>query len=122
MSRILIVEDDANQRELYRQELCDEGYEVVTRTNGEEALEYLQHERPDLVILDICMPGIDGLDLLSRVLEKDRLLPVILNTAYSQFRENYLTWRANAYVVKSGDLSELKTRVAELMSMFAPHK
>lgn len=118
MAQILVVEDDVNQRELYEQELRDEGYEVMLAENAERALELLKATRPDLVVLDICMPGMDGIELLNLILAKDRLMPVVINSAYSQFRDNYRTWPANAYVVKSGDLTELKGKIAELLSMF----
>ena len=118
MPHLLVVEDDTNQRELYGQEFSDEGYQVTLTANGSEALNFLASSKPDLVVLDICMPGMDGMELLSHILAKDRLIPVVLNTAYSQYRENYLSWPANAYVVKSGDLTELKGKVRELLEIF----
>jgi two-component system, response regulator, stage 0 sporulation protein F len=117
MCHILIVEDDLNQRELYEQELKDEGYNVSLAENGEQALDSLKRARPDLIILDICMPGMDGIELLSAILSIDRVMPVIINSAYSQYRDNYLTWPANAYVVKSGDLSDLKAKIVEQLEL-----
>lgn len=118
MARILVVDDDMAQRTLYEQELADEGYEVVLAEDALQAMEYLKTQQADLIVLDICMPGIDGIDLLWRVLAKDRTTPIVLNTAYSQYRDNYLTWPANAYVVKSGDLSELKAKIREQLEIF----
>jgi len=117
MPHILVVEDDLNQRELYEQELLDEGYKVSLAENGEKAIEFLQHQRPDLVILDICMPGMDGIEVLNTILSIDRVMPVIINSAYSQYKDNYLTWPANAYVVKSGDLTDLKAKVSEQLAL-----
>lgn len=112
--KILVVDDDKNLRLLYEQELSDEGYEVILAASGREALEYLKTHRPDLVILDISMPGMDGIETLGKMLAKDRTLPVILNTAYSTYKDNFMTWSADAYVVKSGDLTELKVKIREV--------
>ncbi len=118
MATLLIVDDDENLRLLYEQEFTEAGYDVVLAANAEAALEYLQKERPDVAILDIAMPGMDGIQLMWSVLARDRLIPVILNTAFSQHKENYMTWPANAYIVKSGDLTELKNKVSELIQVF----
>ena len=61
-----------------------------------------------LVVLDIRMPGMDGIAALNAILGKNRRVPVILNTAYPQYKENFMTWGAEAYVVKSSGLTELK--------------
>ena len=119
MSDILVVDDDKSISELYKMELSDEGYNVTLAGSGAEALRYLESHRPDLVVLDIAMPGMDGLDTLHHILAKYGAIPVILNSAYSQFRDNYMTWQANDYVVKSGDLTELKARIAKLIEVFS---
>jgi CheY-like chemotaxis protein len=64
------------------------------------------------VILDISMPGMDGIEVLGKVLSVDNTIPVILNTAYANYKDNFLTWAADAYVVKSSDLGELKRAIA----------
>lgn len=115
MAKLLVVDDDTNQRMLYQQELTDEGYDVSLAANGPEALQYLDEEKPDLVILDISMPGMDGIEALGKILAKDKTMPVILNTAYSTYKDNFMTWSADAYVVKSGDLSELKDKIKEVL-------
>ena len=116
MAKLLVVEDDSNQRQLYAQELTDDGYEVVTAADGREALRALESEKPDLVVLDIAMPGMDGVEALGKILDKDRRIPVILNTAYTSYKDNFMTWSADAYVVKSGDLTELRTQIRELLA------
>jgi DNA-binding response OmpR family regulator len=115
MAKLLVVDDDTNQRMLYKQELTDDGYEVSLAANGPEALQRLDEEKPDLVILDISMPGMDGIEALGKILAKDKTMPVILNTAYSTYKDNFMTWSADAYVVKSGDLSELKEKIKEVL-------
>lgn len=116
MAKILVVDDDENQRLLYRQELELSGYEVETAANGPQAIERVQQGGIDVVLLDIAMPGMDGVETLGRILDVDRSLPVILNTAYSSYKEDFMTWAAEAYVTKSGDLSELRTRLAEVLA------
>ena len=116
MAKILVVDDDDNQRLLYRQELELAGYEVATAANGPQALECVHEGGIDVVLLDIAMPGMDGVEVLSRILAFDNTIPVILNTAYSSYKEDFMTWAADSYVTKSGDLSELRTRVAEAVA------
>jgi len=114
-STVLIVEDNTNQRALYQEELAEEGYRVLTAADGREALAVAREERPDLVILDVNMPVMDGLDTLSYLLEIDSGLPVIINTAYASYQDSFNSWSADAYIVKSSDLSELKSTVHRLL-------
>jgi DNA-binding response OmpR family regulator len=115
MAKLLVVDDDKNLRLLYEQELAEEGHDVTLAGSGLEALDYLKAHRPDLIILDISMPGMDGIEALGKILAKDKTMPVILNTAYSTYKDNFMTWSADAYVVKSGDLTELKSTVKEVL-------
>lgn len=116
MRTILVVDDDKNQRLLYEQELTDEGYSVVLACDGKEAIEKVQEFGPDLVVLDIAMPVMNGIESLGRILSSNNKLPVILNTAYSSYKDNFMSWAADAYVVKSSDLTELKNRIAECLT------
>jgi DNA-binding response OmpR family regulator len=115
MAKLLIVEDDVYQRRLYAEEFADEGHQVVTAADAREALTKVSEEQPDLVILDIEMPGMDGVEALGKILDQNRRIPVILNTAYTSYKDNFMTWSADAYVVKSSDLTELKTQVRQLL-------
>jgi CheY-like chemotaxis protein len=115
MKTILVVDDDEAIRILLQEELTEEGYRVITASNARDALKLVEQEPLlDLVILDIRMPGMNGLEALPRILGIKEGLPVILNTAYSQYKESFMSWAADAYVVKSADLSELKQKVKEL--------
>ena len=116
MKTILVVDDDDAIRTLLQDELRDEGYQVLTVTNARDALKTVQEEALDLVILDIRMPGMDGLEALPRILGIKEGLPVILNTAYTLYQESFMSWAADAYVVKSSDLTELKDKVKELIN------
>jgi two-component system response regulator (stage 0 sporulation protein F) len=113
--KILIVEDEEGLRLLYEEELKAEGYEVITAGNGREAIQKLEEGKPDLIILDIVMPVMDGLEALGRIVGKERKIPIILNTSYPGYRQNFISWAADAYVTKSTDLDELKKKVKELL-------
>ncbi len=113
--RILVVEDEEGLRLFYEEELKAEGYEVLTARNGREALDRLEKEKPDLIILDIVMPVMDGMEALGRILGKDRKIPIILNTSYSGYQQDFMSWAADAYITKSSDLSELKNKIKELL-------
>lgn len=115
MAKVLIVDDEPHLRLLYETELRSAGYETMTASNAEQGLEYVETMNPDLVILDIRMAGMDGIEALQRILDMDNTIPVILNTAYSSYRENYLTWSADAYITKSSDTAELVGKVKELL-------
>jgi DNA-binding NtrC family response regulator len=112
MARVLLVEDEANLRLLYRDELEMEGYEVSDVGTGADALKVLEYEKIDAVVLDLRLPDCYGLQLLADMLSRRRDLPVIINTAYDQFRHDFNCWSAEAFVVKSADLSELKEVLA----------
>ncbi len=115
MARLLVADDDKNLALLYEQELSDEGYDVDVVNDAQSAIDRVESDPPDLLVLDIQMPGMDGIEALSYILGKNNQLPVILNTAYSNYKDNFMTWSADAYVVKSSDLTELKTTIDEVL-------
>lgn len=115
MSRVLIVDDEPHLRLLYETELRRAGFETMTASNAVQGLEFVETMKPDLVILDIRMAGMDGIDALQRILERDNSIPVVLNTAFSSYRDNYLTWAADAYITKSSDVDELLGTVKDLL-------
>ena len=120
MKKLLVVDDEKHLRLLYKTEFEAEGYQVDTAADAREALGMFEHERYDLVILDIRMPGMDGLEALGKFLGRDNKLPVIINSAYDSYKDNFMSWSADSYVIKSSDLSELKQKVKEALgeSMF----
>jgi len=115
VARILVVDDEESIRLLYREEFSDEGYEVDTAASGEEAVEKIKANCPDLVTLDIKMPGMDGLETLARVREFNMELPIILCTAYGSYRQDFGTWGSDVYVTKSSNLEELKREAKRLL-------
>ena len=104
------------KRLLYEQELKLEGHEVVTASDGKEAMEKVQEQLPDLILMDINMPKMDGIETMGKILGKNKEIPIIINTAYSNYKDNFMSWAADAYVVKSSDLSELKNTVKEILA------
>ena len=116
MSKILIIEDEKNLRALYQQDFERDGFEVVMAANAADGLAMVDAECPDLVVMDIRLPGMDGLDAMSRLLDKNPRIPVVLNSAYSSYKDSFMSWSADAYVVKSADTDELRLRVRELLS------
>ncbi len=115
MKHILVVDDELHIGELYKSELEDEGYAVTVATSGQEALESVEKDPPDLIILDIQMPGMDGIETLEKLIGRDIGIPVILNTAYSHYKDDFTTWGADAYVIKSSDTSKLKGEIKRLL-------
>ena len=109
--RILLVDDEEGIQLLYREEFEEEGYDVTTASNGEEALEKFTKEPPDLVILDINMPGMNGIEVLRRMKEINSNLPVILSSAYQEYKQDFGSWASEDYIVKSANMNELKNAV-----------
>jgi DNA-binding response OmpR family regulator len=115
MKKILCVDDDPNILELYKDEFSEEGYHVILARNGKEALAKFESEDFEVVVMDIRMPQMDGVETLTAMVGKDRQAAVILNTVYPQYRDNFMTWGAEAYLVKSSDFTELKTKIREVL-------
>ncbi len=115
MAKVLIVDDEPHLRLLYETELRRAGFETMTAGNAAQGLEFVDTMRPDLVVLDIRMAGMDGIEALQRILDRNNSIPVVLNTAFSSYRDNYLTWAADAYVTKSSDVTELLNTVKNIL-------
>ncbi|HHT9119922.1 MAG TPA: response regulator [Candidatus Hypogeohydataceae bacterium YC41] len=115
MATILVVEDEKNQALLYKSQLTDEGYNVFVAGSGREAVAMAKSNPPDLVVMDINMPGMNGIEAMGKILGENNRIPIIINTAYASFRDNFMTWSADVYVVKSSDLTELKRAIKEVL-------
>jgi DNA-binding response OmpR family regulator len=115
MAKILIVEDEKNLLDLYKLELEEEGYSVATAKTGAEALKLSREFQPDIVLLDIKLGDEEGLTVLGDLKHDRKDCPVILNTAFSHYKHDFSSWAADDYVVKSGDLTELKLKIKNLI-------
>ncbi|MFA7331414.1 MAG: response regulator [Candidatus Delongbacteria bacterium] len=108
MARILFADDDESLRLLYREEFGADGHELLFASTGREAVELARRERPDLIVMDIRMPEMDGLEAMGRIVAEDNEVPVIIYSAFPHHKEDFSSWLADAYLVKSMDLGELK--------------
>lgn len=115
MRKILLVDDDESIQLLYQEELAEEGYQIVSAENGVEGLEKFKSESPDLVVLDIQMPGINGVEVLRQMKMINSAIPVILNSAYHEFKRDLGCWASDEYVVKSSDITELKAAIKRFL-------
>jgi DNA-binding response OmpR family regulator len=115
--RILVVDDDPGVTDVLRRGLTYEGFVVDTAGSGEEALALLRERSPDLVILDILMPGLDGFEVLRRLRAADPHLPVLMLTARDAPADQVrgLTEGADDYVVKPFTFEVLMARVRALL-------
>lgn len=113
--RVLIVEDDEDLRFLYSEELREEGYDPIQAKNGKEAIRMLKDIKPDLIVLDIVMPVMDGMETLGRIIGQYKDIPIILNSSYPHYKDDFMSWAADAYVAKSSDSKELKEVIRNLL-------
>jgi two-component system response regulator (stage 0 sporulation protein F) len=120
MATILLVDDEQNVLEYFAEELTEEGHQIFALDSGEQLIERIASYRPDVVVLDIKFPNCDGLDLLQEIRNQFYDLPVILCSAYDTFREDPRSMAADHYVVKSYNLSELKTKIRMAIEAYEP--
>jgi len=115
VKKVLLVDDEESIQMLYREEFEDDGYEVISALDGESGLQKFKEDTPDIVILDIQMPGMNGVEVLRQMKMIDPSVPVILSSAYQEFKRDLGTWASDEYVVKSGNLEDLKQTVRRLL-------
>ena len=106
--RILLVDDEADFLEVIKNRLEVNGYQVITASDGKEALELLKKEKVDAVLLDILMPQMNGIETLKQIREDNKQLPVFMLTAYSDKINFGLAndLGASGYIVKTSDLQK----------------
>ena len=115
MKTVLITDDESALLELYDVEFRRAGYAVKTALTAREALDIVGCEPVDCVVMDIRMPGENGLDAISEIRRTNRELPIVLNSAYGSHKNDFHSWLADAYVVKSPDVSELIRTVDRIL-------
>jgi CheY-like chemotaxis protein len=117
MARILVVEDDEPLRILYKYELEEEGHEVIIAEDGKSALKSLEQSSCDLILLDMVMPEMGGLETLTKIASRQTRIPVVIHTAYLQSKGDVLSGLADACLTKSSDLSALKSTIKKLLEI-----
>lgn len=115
MKKVLVIDDEENIRLLYKEELKDMGYQVTVAATAEEAMEKIERDKPDIITLDIKMPGMDGIEFMRKLKEEKNEIPVILCSAFGRYKQDFRVWASDAYVVKSADLRELKSTIKEIL-------
>ncbi len=110
MARVLVVDDEPDAVELLQEFLTSKGYEVLTASKGEEALRKVKEERPHLILLDVRMPGMNGLDVLRQVRQFDQEVGVIMVTAVNEEDTGRESLKLGAfnYIVKPLNLEYLE--------------
>ena len=115
--RILVVEDEIHIAKILKIELEYEGYEVVVAYDGKSGLEVALQEKLDLILLDVMLPGLNGIEVLRRVRKENNVLPIILLTARNMTMDKVtgLDQGANDYITKPFEMEELLARVRSCM-------
>lgn len=116
MAKILVVDDEESIRLLFSMELAEDGHQVITAASATEAVGVLERESCDLVVLDIKLKNESGLDLLQKIVKERHEMPVILCSAFSCYKDDFSTWLADGYVVKSSDPAELKDEIKRVLA------
>lgn len=116
-ARLLFVDDETGLLDLYHSAFARDGYAVETAATLELARQRLASGGIDAVVLDIRLAEGSGLALLREIKTANPHLPVVLSTAYARYQDDFGSWLADAYVVKSSDLGELKLAVRRCVEM-----
>ncbi|MCK4575360.1 response regulator [candidate division WOR-3 bacterium] len=113
MRKILIVDDDPNIRFLFAEMLKMDGYEVISASTGTKALQLILSDNFNLLILDIKMPGIHGLEILRRLREAGKEIPILICSAFDGMKDDFIikAYGVSDYLVKPVDLQLLSASV-----------
>ncbi|MBW6521081.1 MAG: response regulator [Desulfoarculaceae bacterium] len=117
MTEIMVVDDDQDLREIVAEVLREAGFTVAEASRGEEALEHLDHQNFDLILLDLIMPGLSGLELMGRIREKSPRMPVIMITAFASVDNAVAVMQLGAsdYITKPFRIDELLASVGRAL-------
>ena len=114
MKKILVVDDEVDVRENFREYLMEQGYLAITAENGSEAIDIIDREKPDLLILDIKMPGNNGLDVLTSLHNSGKKIPTIIVTAFDTHKDDFIVCSYGyivAYLLKPANLRDIAKRI-----------
>jgi len=122
--KILVVDDEIEFLEMLRIRLEASGYEVITATNGEDALKKVKSEKPNAVLLDVLMPGIDGIEVLKKIRKEDKDLPVFIITAFSNEERFKManSLGASGFIVKTVDLKKEIENITTVLNIADKYK
>jgi DNA-binding response OmpR family regulator len=115
--KVLVVDDEKSIRDLLNKFLEREGYEVILASNGEEAIELAERENPHLILLDIMMPGLDGIETCRR-LKANKItqsIPVIMASAVTETMAQALEVGVDDFVIKPVQLPEVSIRIKSIL-------
>ena len=115
MTTLLVVDEKANTRLLFKDEFQKEGYRVTVAETTQEAMDRIHQNKPDIITLDIKMPGTEGIEFLRKIREEESDIPVVLCSAYARYRYDVRVRDCDAFVVQSADLTELKAIIRKLL-------
>ena len=118
--RILVAEDEESHRIMLRAVLQEEGYEVAVAADGPEAIRAVEQEPFDLILLDIRMPGMDGIEALTEIRKISPYIPVLMMTAYASVKTAVEALKAGAfeYLIKPLDIDELKILIEKALEHY----
>lgn len=122
--KVLVVDDELDFLEIVKTRLKANNYNVITAINGKEALEKIENEKPDVVLLDILMPGMDGISVLKRIRKKYKTLPVFIVTAFSN-KERFKianNFNASGFIIKTDDLQSEIDNIKSAISLSEKYK
>lgn len=117
--RILVVDDDSHIRELVKENLGEEGYRVFTANDGLSAMNMIKNHKPDLIVLDIMMPEMDGWEVCKTIRDSGKKIKIIMLSARSTSRDRMIGIRilkADRYLTKPFDIEDLLAEVRRLLN------
>lgn len=117
LKKILVIECDDNMKSRCAKEISAMGHQPVTASCGLDAVSVFQDEKPDLVVIELKLPDINGFEVLRKMLWLAPETPVIIHSSFSHYRSDFKSWAADEYIVKSADMTELRDAINRVLSL-----
>ena len=116
MARILVVDGEDGARDACCEGLRSDGHVVIAAGKAAEALEAVRQQVPDLVVIDVGPPCKDGLGIVGELFALGREMRIVLHTTHMLYKDDFRSWLADAYVLKSGDTTALRDAVRDVLA------